>query len=72
MIFGKNPKRIAFCLVCGEYLGSYRNEFAQEHLERHPAHKKYLVKDLVDRILPEPSTHAVPSGRSFKAAIYGP
>jgi len=66
MIFHKKAKRVAFCSTCGEYLGKYRNEFAQEHLERHPAHKEYLVKVIVDRILAKPDAYPEPSSHSFK------
>jgi len=65
MIFPKHAKRVAFCFTCGAHLGNYRNRFAQEHLEQYPNHKEYLVKELVDRMVPEPKTHSERSSNRF-------
>lgn len=45
------PKRLAFCLVCGECLGKDRPQFKKEHKEKFSSHKNFLVMPMIDPLL---------------------
>jgi len=45
------PKRLAFCLVCGEYLGKDRPQFSKEHKDRFPTHRNFVVMPMIDPLL---------------------
>ena len=44
-------KKAVFCQVCGECLGEYRENYAQEHLQKHPSHNDFFVKMIIDPLI---------------------
>lgn len=44
-------KKAVFCQVCGECLGEYRENYAQEHIQKHPSHNDFLVMNIVDPLI---------------------
>lgn len=47
-------KKVAFCMVCGECLGEYRENCAKEHLQKYPNHDDFMVKRIIDPLLSSP------------------
>ena len=45
------PKRMVFCLVCGEYLGKDKPNYGKEHTSEFPTHKNFVVIPLIDPLL---------------------
>ena len=45
------PKRLAFCLVCGECLGKDRPQYNKEHKEKFPSHIKFLIMPMIDPLV---------------------
>lgn len=45
------PKRLAFCLICGECLGKDRPQFSKEHKEKFSTHTNFMVMLMIDPLL---------------------
>ena len=45
------PKRLAFCLICGECLGKDRSQFSKEHKDRFPTHRNFVVMPIIDPLM---------------------
>lgn len=45
------PKRLVFCLVCGECLGNDKPQYDKDHTREFPSHKNFLVMPMIDPLL---------------------
>lgn len=45
------PKRLVFCLICGECLGKDRPHYNEEHIRKFPTHKNFMVMPMIDPLL---------------------
>ena len=45
------PKRLAFCLICGECLGKDRSQFSKEHTSEFPTHRNFVVMTMIDSLV---------------------
>ncbi len=39
----ESKPKYTFCKDCGEYLGEYRVNYAQEHSKKYPTHKRHVI-----------------------------
>ena len=45
------PKRLVFCLICGECLGNDRPHYGKDHTRKFPTHKNFMVMPMIDPLL---------------------
>lgn len=45
------PRRLVFCLVCGECLGNDRPYYGKEHTSEFPSHTNFMVMPMIDPLL---------------------
>ncbi len=45
------PKRLVFCLVCGERLGKDRPHYGKDHTMEFPTHRNFMVMPMIDPLL---------------------
>ncbi len=45
------PRRLVFCLVCGECLGKDKPNYGKEHTSKFSTHEKFMVMPMIDPLL---------------------
>lgn len=45
------PKRLVFCLMCGDCLGKDKPNYGKEHKDRFPTHRNFMVMPMIDPLV---------------------
>lgn len=45
------PKRLVFCLMCGECLGNPKPHYGEDHKREFPGHTNFMVMPMIDPLL---------------------